>query len=78
MSYAVHGEDTPHPDIARSLTNIGVVLYSQGKLDEALERYEASLAMERAVFHGDHPRVVSAQERVELLRARIEQESSSD
>jgi tetratricopeptide (TPR) repeat protein len=49
-----------HPDIARSLHDIGACLESLGNSAEALKRFEAALEMRRRLFRGDHPDVAQS------------------
>ena len=54
MGQAVHGHDKPHDDIAKALSNLGLVYYGMGKLDRAVEKCEQSLNMYQAI-HGHEP-----------------------
>jgi len=46
-----------HPKVATRLNNIGLVLDSQGKYEEAIEKYEAALQIDRKFFGESHPNV---------------------
>ena len=46
-----------HPDVARSLNNLGFLLQHQGKAAEAEPYWRAALAMRQRLFKGDHPDV---------------------
>eukprot|EP00466_Bigelowiella_natans_P001967 jgi/Bigna1/142209/aug1.68_g16917 len=45
IELAVHGNDKPHPDVARSHNNIGTVHNGMGKYPEALEEFKKALDM---------------------------------
>jgi tetratricopeptide (TPR) repeat protein len=49
-----------HPDLARSLTNVAIVLADLGDLTGARELEEQALAMCQRVYAGDHPRIVGS------------------
>ena len=54
---AIHGGDN-HPDVARSLNNLGAVFYSQGQYEKAESHFKQALAIDRAIHGGDnHPDV---------------------
>ncbi len=55
MFLAIHGHDTPHPDIAGSLCSLGNIYVKLGKLDKALEKHEQSLAIFLAIHGHDTP-----------------------
>ena len=54
---AVYGPD--HPDVARSLTNLGMVLRELGDLAGARAAQERALAIAEAAYGPDHPHVAS-------------------
>jgi tetratricopeptide (TPR) repeat protein len=48
-----------HPDVARSLSNLGGVLQAQGKFAEAETVYREALAMRRKLLGSEHPGVAN-------------------
>ena len=53
--------DVDHPDIAKSLAILGVVLDHQRKLAAAREHFEQALAMERRMYGDtDHPLIAKS------------------
>lgn len=46
-----------HPDVARSLTNLGNVARARGDLTLAQKRHERALAIDRGAFGPEHPNV---------------------
>jgi tetratricopeptide (TPR) repeat protein len=49
-----------HPNTARLYDDIGVVLYSMGDSDGALDEFEKALAIREAVLGEDHPESIIA------------------
>ncbi|XP_035692194.1 uncharacterized protein LOC118426748 [Branchiostoma floridae] len=61
MMQSIYGEDTAHPDIAMSLTNLGTTWSSLGDHRKAISYHELSLQMKRNIY-GDntaHPDIVN-------------------
>ncbi len=48
-----------HPDLARTLTELGAVYYQEGDYEEARESYERALAIREQAFGPEHPLVAS-------------------
>jgi tetratricopeptide (TPR) repeat protein len=46
-----------HPEVARTLTNLGIVLGQLGELGAARAAQERALAIEEAAYGPDHPEV---------------------
>ena len=53
----VGGQDSP--DVAMSLMNVGTVLQTMGKYEEALVQHKKSLDIKIRVVGGDHPDVAA-------------------
>jgi tetratricopeptide (TPR) repeat protein len=51
----VSGQD--HPDVAKSLNNIGVVYKKKGDFENALVQHQKALEIRTHVFGSDHPDV---------------------
>jgi tetratricopeptide (TPR) repeat protein len=45
----IHAYSDDHPDVAEAACHLGVALQDQGRLDEALEKYEQALYTYRKV-----------------------------
>ncbi len=50
MQQGFHGHRKPHPDIASSFSNLGLVHQEIGELYKALEMHEQTLEMLRAIL----------------------------
>ncbi len=49
-----------HPEVAKALANLGIIMAELGQLDVARTHYERSLAIRERAFGPDHPQVASA------------------
>ncbi len=49
MNLEINGDNKLHPDIARSLGNLGLAYEGLGKLDSALEKHEQTLEIFQAI-----------------------------
>ena len=48
-----------HPNVARDVNNIGLVLQAQGDLQEARKRFERALKIGEKAYGPDHPNVAA-------------------
>lgn len=55
MLHAIYRDNTNHPAIAETLSNLGIIYEALGKLDEAHATQRKCLVMKRAIY-GRHPR----------------------
>ena len=55
MYFAILGYRNPHPEIAKSLKNLGILYETMGKLDKGLEKLEQSLEMKRDILGRGKP-----------------------
>ena len=50
MNQAIYGEECAHPEIATSLSNLGVAYSDLGKHEEALKMHERSSKMKQVIY----------------------------
>ena len=62
---AVFGSD--HPNVAKSLSNLGNVCNNLGQYEEAKDFHQRALVIHQAVYGSDHPRVANCLKRLELV-----------
>ena len=65
-----YGKGENHPDIAKSLNDLGELHLLNGRLDESLKLLEESLEMNRRVFrfqNGEHPDIATTMHNIGLV-----------
>ncbi len=57
LRWQLLGRSEPHPDLAENISNLALILGTQGNVREAGALYEQALEMNRALYKGPHPLV---------------------